>query len=164
MKLSRFIVLFTSAALLVGCSSINAASFKPKPQEVTVHWNRPVQVVPIAREDGAGRLNANGMAFDIDLNEFSSVLSKLVNDSLSKSGATLAPGDRTISIEVIYVDYMYKGFCLIDYTVTLGNGTLRGFQASGESALFDRACRKALESAVAQIVNDPQTIRYMGGA
>ncbi len=152
----RFAILLATTALLVGCSTIQAKDFKAKPQHVAVNWERPVEVTPVLREDGAARFNSIGKAFEMDLNEFSSVLSKLVNDSLSQSGATLAPGDRTLSVEVIRAEFMWMA-CLIDFTLTLGDGTKRGFQTSAAS------CRAAFEAAVGQIVSDPQTARYLGG-
>ncbi len=152
----RFAILLATTALLAGCSTIQAKDFKAKPQQVAVNWERPVEVTPVLREDGAARFNSIGTVLEMDLNEFSSVLSKLVNDSLSQSGATLAPGDRTLSVEVIRAELMWKA-CLIDFTLTLGDGTKRGFQTSAAS------CRAAFEAAVGQIVSDPQTARYLGG-
>ena len=119
-------------------------------------------VTPAHRENAASRFNANGMTFAVDLNEFSEQLAGLVTESLEGGGAKIGPGQKTLEIGIVYLDFMFQGPCYIDYTVELGDGELFGQQSSGESRLFDKACARALEAAVVLILEDERTQQYLG--
>ena len=70
---------------------------------------------------------------------------------------------RTIAIQVFYLDFLFQGPCLVDYTVTLGEEPPFGLQAIGQSSNLKRACRAAFEAAVSQIVGHPRTAQYLAG-
>jgi hypothetical protein len=102
------------------------------------------------------------MEFDVDLDVFSDHLAELVRTSLRESGVEIAPGGKNLRLEVVLLDFMYRGPCLVDYTVELGDAERFGLQSTGESSNFQVACRRALQSVVLQLLNDPRTSRYMG--
>lgn len=152
-----------AAGLLVGCSTVTPASFSAKAPSVVVSWPGPVSVSAVHVANPRSRLNANGTAFELDLDQFSDELARLVRESLEKAGTATGPGSKTLEVQVIYLDFMYQGPCLVDYRVALGNGEVFGAQSTGDSANFAKACRMALQSAVERIVGDPRAVAYARG-
>ncbi|MDP7073374.1 MAG: hypothetical protein QF910_02180, partial [Myxococcota bacterium] len=111
--------------------------------------------------DPTSRFNANGMQFSVNLDEFSDNLAQLLRTSLRESGVVIAGGGKKIEIEVVFLDFLFQGPCLVDYTVTLDGSLFFGLQSTGESSNFQTACRSALEDSVTQILNDARTQAYM---
>ncbi len=148
---------------VTGCSTVTPASFGAKAPSISGEWSGPVAVNALHTGEPASRLNANGMEFDIDLHTFSDHLAELLRTSLRDSGTEMGPGGKEIHLEVEYLDFMYQGPCLLDYTVQLGETSVFGLQSSGASSNFAKACRSALESAVLQILRDQRTRAYMRG-
>jgi hypothetical protein len=157
--------IFAAAVLTfaVGCSTVTPASFSAKAPAVSVAWPGPLSVRAAHRDDPISRFNANGTAFEANLDRFSDELARLLRDSLEKAGTKTTGGDKTLELQVIYLDFMFQGPCLLDYTVRLGNGEVFGAQSTGDSSNFAWGCRTALESAVTQIVGDSRTVAYAGG-
>ena len=79
------------------------------------------------------------------------------------AGRGLEEPHETIEVQVVYVDYLFQGPCLVDFDTRLGTGEVFGLQASGDGARFDTACRLAFESAVLQTLEDRRTVAYLGG-
>lgn len=146
-----------------GCSTLTPESFRAQAPPLSVSFPGPVAVTPVIREVAASHLNANGVAFEVDLNRFSEKLAALLAESLGKAGTTIGAGGGVLAVEVVYLDFMFQGPCYVDVTTTLGNGERFGQQTVGESSNFVTACRSALESAVLSIANDPRTASYLGG-
>jgi hypothetical protein len=153
----------TMLALGLGCSTLTPATFRAKAPDVAPGLRGPVSVTPVHSERPASRFNANGMLFEANLDRFSEQLAGLVAESLEKSGTALGAGGGSLEIQVVYLDFMFQGPCIVDSTVRLGNGAVFGLQATGASKLYDRACARALEAAVRQILGDPRTTAYLGG-
>ena len=150
--------------LAFGCATtITPDSFDAEAPELPGAWRGPVSVVSLAQENPHPRFNANGIAFEVDLNSFSSNLAELVSDSLRSAGTDVGIGGKRMRVEVVLLDFMFQGPCFLDYSVHLGNGEVFGQQAIGESSGFTRACRKALEAAVPLILEDARTVGYLGG-
>ncbi|MBT37935.1 MAG: hypothetical protein CL938_05225 [Deltaproteobacteria bacterium] len=101
------------------------------------------------------------MQFSVNLDEFSDNLAQLLRTSLLESGVVIAGGGKKIEIEVVFLDFLFQGPCLVDYTVTLDGSLFFGLQSTGESSNFQTACRSALEDSVTQILNDARTQAYM---
>lgn len=163
MDIDRLGLVVVSTALAFGCSTVTPASFRAEAPDLSRSWPNQVSVTPSYGESPQSRFNASGMTFDANLDQFSEQLAGLVAASLEKSGTTIGPGDRSIEIQVVYLDFMFQGPCMIDYTVTLGNGEVFGQQAIGPSKMFTTACARALEVAIEQIVFDSRTSAYLGG-
>ena len=51
--------------------------------------------------------------------------------------------------------------CLIDFRVTLADGTVRGLQAREKSADYEQACDAALANVTVATLNDPDVQRYI---
>ena len=81
--------------------------------------------------------------FAVDLDAFSEHLADLIRESLRESGIASDVDAKQIEIEVVHLDFMFKGPCLIDYNVTLGGEDRFGLQSTGESGNFAKACRSA---------------------
>ena len=150
-------------SLVLGCTTMSPSDFRAKAPDVLVSWPGPVAVTPGKHVNPQSRLNTPGGTFPVDLDEFSAHLAELLSESLEKSGTAIGPGGKSIEIRVVYLDVMMQDYCYLDYTVTLGNGEIFGQQATGKSALFDRACRQAIEQAVGLIVAEPRTTLYLAG-
>lgn len=163
MDINRLGLIVVSTALALGCSTVTPASFRAKAPDLSRSWPGKVSVTPAYDESPQSRFNANGITFEANLDQFSEQLAGLVAGSLEKSGTTIGPGDRSIEIQVVYLDFLFQGPCMIDYTVTLGNGDVFGQQAIGPSKMFTTACARALEGAVEKIVFDSRTSAYLGG-
>ena len=155
------VVLF--ALLASGCAiTLTPASFGAKAPTVSGAWRGPIAVSSIAQENPHPRFNANGTAFPVDLNLFSENLAELLSDSLQSAGVEIGSGGKSLRVEVVLLDFMFQGPCFVDYNVHLGDGKIFGQQTTGESVLFNRACRMAFESAVSQILQDARIIGYLG--
>ena len=137
------------------------ANFSAKPPAINTAWNGPLEVTAAYHGDPASRFNANGMQFSVNLDEFSDNLAHLLRTSLRESGVVIAAGGKNIQVEVVFLDFLFQGPCLVDYTVTLGKSEIFGLQSAGASSNFQTACRSALADSVSQIVNDPRTQAYM---
>jgi len=122
---------------------------------------RSLIIAPLLQENSGARFNANGVTFDIDLNEFSEELARLLRESLEEAGGSAGAGPE-IRVQVDYVDFMFQGPCLLDYRVVLGDGEPFGLQSSGDSTNFAYACRAALEAAVSQVFDDERTVTFLG--
>lgn len=163
MDVDRLVLIAVSAGLALGCSTVTPASFRAKAPDLSQQWSGDVSVTPGYAVDPLSRFNANGVTFDVNLDQFSEQLAELVAESLAKSGATIGPSDRTMEIQVVYLDFLFQGPCLVDYSVRLGNGDVFGQQAAAPSKIFTTACARALEQAVQEILRDSRTITYLGG-
>ena len=163
MDIGRIVVFGVLAALGLGCSSVTPASFRAEAPALSKPWPGEILVTPSYADDPMSHFNANGMTFDVNLDQFSEQLAALVAESLEKSGATIGSGDRSMKIQVVYMDYMFQGPCIFDYTVRLGNGDVFGQQATGPSKMFTTACTRALESAAQNILLDARIVAYLGG-
>jgi len=163
LKLTTLTSAIALALLATGCGTLKPADFKAEPTAIKTAWSGPVEVAGLHKSDPAGRFNANGVAFEIDLDAYSDYLAELVRTSLRDSGVAIGPGGRKLRLEVVYLDFMFQGPCLVDYTVELGNAERFGLQSSGKSSNFATACRSAFEGVVLQVLNDPRTLAYMGG-
>jgi hypothetical protein len=148
-------------AAIAGCASAaKPSAFGADPPSVSFPA-ASVSVAPVIRPDAASRLNANGVTFPVDLNEYSDELAGLVRKSLEQAGVHSGP--QVIRIQVDYIDFMYQGPCILDYRVQLGDLSAFGLQSKGDSALFNVACAEALESAVVAILSDGRTRSFMVG-
>ena len=163
MVLTRLVALLGALFLFGGCASFSPKSIGAKPQPVTPAWSGPVRVVPLKMENAMSKLYVMAKAQEIDLNDYSDSMAELVRLSLEQSGVATAGAERTLAVQVIYLDFLFQGPCLVDYTVTLGEEPPFGLQAQGQSSNLKRACRAAFESAVSQIVGHPRTAQYLGG-
>lgn len=163
MDVNKFILIVTSAALALGCSTVTPASFRAKAPELSRSWPGQISVTPSYSENPETRFNANGAAFEANLDQFSEQLAGLVAESLQKSGTSIGSSGKAVEIQVVYLDFMFQGPCIVDYTVTLGNGDVFGQQATGPSKMFTTACARALEGAARQIILDSRTAAYLGG-
>ncbi len=161
MKIARLTATIALLWIGAGCSSVTPASFAAEAPTIATKWSGAVSVSPAHTGDPASRFNASGMVFEANLDEFSDNLANLVRTSLRESGLEIESGGKEIEVEVVYLDFMFQGPCLLDYTVELGHSETFGLQSSGESANFQSACRSALESAVMQLLNDSRTRGYM---
>ncbi len=151
-----------AVSLATGCTTVTPGSFASEAPAIAAKWPGAVSITAVHRSDPASRFNANGDVSEIDLNAFSDELARLVRESLAKGGTSTSIGDKTLAVQVIYLDFLFQGPCLVDYRVELGNGEVFGAQSSGDSASYTQGCRSAFESAVRQIVSDARTIAYAG--
>jgi hypothetical protein len=163
MYLTRLIALLGALFLFGGCASFSPKSIGAEPQAVTLAWSGPVSVVPIMTGNGMSDVYAPMKMIPIDLNDYSESLAELVRLSIEKAGGATGGEERTIAVQVTYLDFLFQGPCLLDYRVVLGNEPPFGNQATGQNKNLKRACRAAFESAVSQIVGHPRTVQYLGG-
>ena len=150
-------------AFAPGCYTFTPASLDIEPPSITGRWPAPVWVTAAPRANPLSRFHPAGNSYEANLDDFSQELARLLRESLQNGGATLGPGHKTIEVQVVYVDYLFQGPCLVDFDTRLGTGEVFGLQASGDGARFDTACRLAFESAVLQALEDPRTMAYLGG-
>lgn len=85
----RLTVALTLALLGTGCSTITPASFGAEAPRLSVPWSGPIAVSAAPRENPGSRFNANGIAFEVNLDEFSEHLAGLVTDCLRESGVAV---------------------------------------------------------------------------
>jgi len=163
MTFRTFVSISLSLSFWLGCSTVTPASFRAKAPPLTTSWPGPTLVTAGYAEKPDSRFNANGVAFEANLDEFSKQLAGLLSDSLRNSGTKIGAGGGVIEVRVIYMDFMFQGPCLLDYSVRLSNGTVFGQQSTGKSGNFAVACTRALEGAVKKIANDVRTAKYLGG-
>ncbi len=156
--------LFSVALVLAttACSTVTPASFNAKAPAVSIRATAPVSVQAQLTGSSASRFNANGFTFGVDLDAFSSELARLLVKSLRDAGVQI-PGEREIHVQVIYIDFMFQGPCILDYNVSLGANGPFGMQSRGDSSNFAIACRAAMEQAVTDIVADSRTAQFLGG-
>jgi hypothetical protein len=83
----RWILAAGGLTLAVGCTSVTPASFSACPPAVTVAWPGPLSVTS-AHRGNRSHLNANGTAFEVDLDQFSDELARLVRESLENAGTS----------------------------------------------------------------------------
>lgn len=148
--------------LALGCYSFVPARLDAKPPPIARRWPQPVSVAATPRENPLSRFTPEGHIYEANLDDFSQELARLLRETLQNGGATVAPGHRSIEVQVVYVDFMFQGPCLVDFDTRLGSGEVFGLQSSGDSMYFEKACRLAFESAVKQVLDDPRTVAYLG--
>jgi hypothetical protein len=141
---------------------VSPSDFPAQAPAVPISFRGAVSVLPEQHENAESRFNAAGVTYAADLNAFSEQLAGLVAESLERGGATIGPAEYSLEIQVVHLDFMFQGPCYVDYIVELGSGERFGQQASGESRLPGRACARALEAAVVQILEDRRTARHLG--
>jgi hypothetical protein len=157
------VLCFFGAMAMSSCSSIAAKGFRATPPALPpIAGARAVTVVPLVREDGQARFNANGITYEIDRNEVSAELARLLEQSLAGAGVSIH-GKRTLKLAVVYMDFMFQGPCVLDYDVWLGSKHAFGSQARGDSWNFATACRLAMESAAEDIATDARTREFLEG-
>lgn len=154
--------LMAVAVSIAGCVTVTPKGFGAEAPRVMAPDAAPVAVSARLVEAPTSRFNANGIAFDVDRNVFSQELAALLSESLSRAGVDVT-GERQIEVQVDYIDFLFKGPCLLDYRVILGGGETFGLQSRGESGNFSIACRRAVEAAVADIVHDERTAAFLRG-
>jgi hypothetical protein len=146
-----------------GCTSLAPSDFDAEAPQIAAPWSGPVEVSGVHQATPRSRLHANGMTFDLDLDAFSEDLARLLREALREAGVSTRGGGKAIGLQVVYLDFLFGGLCLVDVTVTLGAQQRFGLQSAGEAISFVSACRKALEDAVVGVVNDARTRRYLEG-
>ncbi len=159
---SSRLVATMALALSVGCGSVTPASFRAKAPSVSAPVGAAVVIRAQPQDEPLSRFNASGFAFDLNRDEFSNELARLLEESLDTAGVDV-DGERPIRVQVDYLDFMFQGPCILDYRVWLGEGAAFGLQSEGTSSNFATACRGAFEAAVSDIVRDSRTVEFLRG-
>lgn len=116
--------------------------------------NKPERELPLAGPD----------VVVID-DQFAEVIVERLINTLKKQGVEIDPNaKKSIEIEIPHVSFLTTAriYCVIDYNRKLGNGEFYGFQ-SRYNEISEMGCNKAIDNAVIQILNDPETISYLTG-
>jgi hypothetical protein len=155
-----FILALFALALAAGCGTLKPSSLWASPPTVTVAEGAAVMIAAGKQSAPHATVKALGRSFEYDRDAFSRELARLVTEALREAGADVATGPE-ISVQVDYLDFIQKGPCFLDYRVSLGGAEPFGMQSRGESSIFEIACGRALENAVADLVADPRTRSFM---
>lgn len=102
----------------------------------------------------------------INEDEFTEVLTERLIDTLKDNNVPVVPeSDRLIEIQVVHVSLQPDRtfYCVIDFNRKLGKGNFYSFQSRAKDWNFNTACGDALKNTVSDILNDPDTIKYLKG-
>lgn len=147
----------------VGCAtSLTPEGLQAEAPALSGRWMGRVSVGARAPKDPHPRFQAAGTTLDLDLAAFSQRLADLLSQSLREAGLDVGSEGKKIEVEAVFLDFLFQGPCYLDYNVHLGNGESFGLQSSGDSALYTKACRMAMEEAVLLTLDDARTRRYLG--
>jgi hypothetical protein len=149
-------------ALTTACTTISPDELGATPTRVEAAGLGRVNVVPILVSKSSARFNSSGRAQEIDLNEYSEMFADLIAASLRESGAELGDDGRTLGVRVIWMDHLFHGPCLLDYTAYFGTEQRAGFQAKGLGQSAQSSCKLAFEAAVTQLLGEALTRDYLG--
>jgi hypothetical protein len=157
------------AALVGGCghSAANQATLLQPGMLPPLHVTQPVAVIA-GRPDSAGRrAPIVGSDVSIDYTQFTRTAVDRLHQELTRLGVPTAPdASRRLEISLMYVDLLIQSAgtqtaCIIDFRVTLGDGTVRGLQARAKSSDYEEACDAAQTDVTVVTLNDPVVQRYL---
>jgi hypothetical protein len=103
----------------------------------------------------------------VDYDQFAKTAVGRLQQELTRLGVPMAPdASRRIEITVMYVDLLIQSAgtetaCIIDFRVTLGDGTVRGLQAREKSGDYGKSCDAAQTNVTVATLNDPVVQRYI---
>ena len=137
--------------------------FGAQPQRLMLPFSGPVAIVATPSPERELRLWEGERLHRLDRRAFSEAMAALLRGSVEASGAAVVPQGKTIAVEVVHVDFLYKGPCLVDTTVRLGNGLAFGVQGQGGKPARV-GCREAFEDSIRLILGNPRTADYLGGS
>ena len=152
----------------VGCSSatkdqslLQAGLIPP------LRATQPVAVVA-GRPDTAGRsIPIVAVDVPVDYAQFTRTAVERLQQELARLGVPTSPNaSRRIEVTLMYVDLLAQSggtqyACIVDFRVTLADGTVRGLQGREKAADYEAACDAALTNVTVATLNDPTVQRYL---
>ncbi len=155
--LTRSLRLLVIVSLLTGC----AVTIKVKESELGA-TTPSIDVkgsVIISSSQKARIKNINGILFDY--RQVAETARSMLVKTLDSDGKSSAPDTKkTLLITVNDISRIpYE--CFINFTVTMGNGYRKGFQATGKAILINNAADGAVADMVIQMLSDPGFREYL---
>lgn len=108
-----------------------------------------------------------GFYASADYSDFARAVARLLEAELARQGAAIGTGGKSLEIDVQHIDCINgagQSACVIDYTITTGDGEVRGFQARDWGWIFPNACNGAVANAVTETLADAWVGRYLQAA
>lgn len=132
-----------------------------------LHATQPVAVVA-GRPDAAGRsIPIVGVDVPVDYAQFTRTAVERLRQELARLDVPTSPdAPRRIEVTLMYVDLLAQSggtqyACIVDFRVTLADGTVRGLQGREKAADYEAACNAALTNVTVATLNDPTVQRYI---
>ena len=155
MRWKILLLLVLALACSPGCAI--KPGFGAEARKVSLGWSAPVAVSAARTARPDAPFNVGGSIRKAKLDDQSDAMAELLRATLEESGATVAPGGKTLEVEVVHMDLLFGGPCVIDVTTRLGDGAVFGVQSQRDD------CKDAFEDAATRILGHERTYRYLGG-
>lgn len=172
--MSRPVARHAAAALLalavagMGCSSAaKDESLRQAGLVPPLHATQPITVVAGPPASGGRSIPIVGFDVPIDYARYTATAVERLQQELRRLGVPMAPdASRRIEVALLYVDLLLQSggaqyACIVDFRVTLADGSVRGLQGRERSANYETACDAALTDVTVATLNDPTVQRYI---